>query len=305
MDDILWMSFSATDPSLHLGFLGSLISGIFGRKDAKKKARLMEEAAKVPIVTTPTLNLGGLVKDAEAHGFHPQTILNAGGLASYTSTSVTGTGAMAAAEARGNVPSFGSVLSGALGSTIDSLAGSMFSGLSGGTGFGKNFFPNAPMPDMGMSAALGWSAPSAPRIAAGGGLRGGYTNSGSSSYGGTGALGRGQPMLPEVVRPETQNPWKRFNIDYTSPGAAAFEERYGDSELYSMLGGVLTTADDFWYNVTGMTSDDRYKKMGQPISKYATNAFDSVKAGVLTRDPKSDFMSFGDAVFEWFEPWMP
>lgn len=103
----------------------SLISGLFGRKDAKKKVKSDEkaiaaanaanayqaemtrlrakEAAKIPIVTTQAsgVDMGGFLKAAEAGGFNPLTFLRSGALGSFTRTltSVTGSTAMEAALA--------------------------------------------------------------------------------------------------------------------------------------------------------------------------------------------------------------
>jgi len=289
-------------PEMHTAFLGSLISGIFARNDAKKNAKLMAEAAKVPVVTTHEFDGAGMNADAIKNGYNPLTYLKMGLASAFTKTSVTGQGAMAAAAAAGAVPSFGSVLAGAVGSTLDSLAGAAFRNMGS---MGKDYFPPAPSPDMGMASAMGWNAIS--RSSGGGssavGAKFGATSM-LASAGRVGKPGSGASMYPEIEQPKTQNPHSRFFIDPTSAGAAAYEERYGDSELASMWAGGVTAMDDFWYNVTGMTSDDRYKAYGQPVAKAVTNAFDSIKAGALSRDTRKDVNSFGKAAFEFFEPWM-
>jgi len=283
-------------PEMHHAFLGALIGGLFGRKDAKRNAKLMEEAAKVPLVSTNVANVAEMNKAAIANGYNPMTLLQAGGLSAFSTTTTTGHNAMAAAQARAAVPSVGSVIAGAIGGTLDNLAGSLFKSALPNS---KSYFPPAPSADFGMAGALGWTSGGAKPTASFSALSG--VPSFKSARLATNA---GAPMMPEIKAPETTNPWRTYNIDPTVPGAEAFETRYGDSEIAQTYVFALTGFDDLWYNVTGMTSEERHKAMGQPIARNVTNAFDSVKAGVLTRDPKKDTLSFGKAVFEFFEPWM-
>jgi len=294
---------TTSGPEVHTAFLGSLISGIFARKQAKKNAELMAKAAKVPVVTSHTVDLAKMNQTAIDNGYHPMTLLNAGGLSAFTTTSTTGMNAMAAAAAQGAVPSMGSVFSGALSSTIDAFAGSVFKGFgslgSSGT-MGAEYFPPAPSKGGGgMAAALGWDATS--RSAGGGSSAVGASYSAASRLA---TSAKGAPMMPSIEAPETTNPWRQYNIDPTVAGAEAFETRYGDSEIASTLAWGLTGFDDLWYNVTGMTSLDRNKKFGQPVARAATNAFDTIKAGVMSRPPASSgFNALGKAVFEFVDPW--
>lgn len=286
-------------PDVYQAFLGSLLSGIFGRKDAKRAARLAEEAAKVPLVSTNVANLAEMNKQAIANGYNPMTILNAGGLSAFSTTTTTGHNAMAAAQARGAVPSFGSVLTGAIGKTIDSITGSLFkSALPASAGMGASYFPPAPSADFGMAGALGWNTGSTVSAQRGGAIASPAFKSSRL------ATNAGAPMLPAFDRPQTVNPWVQYGVDPSTGGAEPFAQRYGESELVETIAGVYAGWDDIWYNVTGMTSQERYKAMGQPVAKVANNAFDSVKAGVLARNPKKDVLSFGKAAFEFFEPWM-
>lgn len=290
---------------IHQAFLGSLLSGIFGRKDAKKAAKLAEEAAKVPLVTTNTADVAAMNKAALDNGYNPMTLLQAGGLSAFSTSTTTGHNAMAAAAARGAVPSFGSVLAGAAESTLNAFTGNVFSSFASslGTGFGASYFPPAPTgkTDMGMGAALGWGTPTR------GSASGGFATSGVS-YAKSSRLASapgkpGSPMMPEIEAPKTQNPWGMFNIDPTVAGAEAFETRYGDSEIASTLAWGLTAWDDFWYNTTGMTSAQRRETFGRPVVNSATNAAEVIKQSVGTRTPKSDFMAVGAALWDWADPW--
>lgn len=290
---------------IHQAFLGSLISGLFGRNDAKKAAKLAEEAAKVPLVTVNTADVAAMNKAALDNGFNPMTLLNAGGLSAFSTSSTTGHNAMAAAAARGAVPSIGSVIAGAAEQTLNAFTASTFSSFASslGTGFGSNYFPPAPTgkSDMGMSAALGWGA-STRGSATGGFATSGVSYSKSSRL--ASAPGKpGAPMMPEIGAPKTENPWGMFNIDPTVPGAEAFETRYGDSEIASTLAWGLTAWDDFWYNTTGMTSQERREKFGRPVIAAGTTAAEVITQNVQQRTPKSDFMAVGAALWDWADPW--
>jgi len=297
MHDVIFDALLANGaPEMHHAFLGALIGGLLGRKDAKRNARRMEEAAKIPLVSTNVANLAEMNKAALENGYNPMTILQAGGLSAFSTTTTTGHNAMAAAQARAAVPSVGSVIAGAIGGTLDNLAGSLF---KSALPTSKSYFPPAPSADFGMAGALGWTS------------GGGKPSASFSAVSGVPsfksarlATNAGAPMLPNFAPADTVNPWVQYGVDPTTGGAEPFANRYGESELVEMVAGVYAGWDDIWYNVTGMTSQERYKSMGQPIAKNVTNAFDSVKAGVLTRDPKKDTLSFGKAVFEFFEPWM-
>ncbi|MBX8799972.1 hypothetical protein HBA92_04315 [Ochrobactrum sp. MR28] len=61
----------------------------------------------------------------------------------------------------------------------------------------------------------------------------------------------GVSQTPEVERPKLTNPYPTswgFEIDPDIPDASSHEERYGDSELGSMIAGALTFLGDQRYN---------------------------------------------------------
>lgn len=135
-----------------LSFGSSFLSGLFGKSGAKKRAeeekRAIDQAnkvnksraddmnktvrnraaaaAKVPIVTKSVSGLAHMTHDAIVNGYNPLTVLRAGGLAGYNTTTVTGSTAMDAALAgqhiatfqplisQTQVPSTGEVLGGAI-----------------------------------------------------------------------------------------------------------------------------------------------------------------------------------------------
>jgi hypothetical protein len=139
-----------------IGGAVSLVGGLFGRSDAKKRDKAAAEAAKVPVVTdsdtSHTVDLPGLVAAAEASGFNPMTILNAGGLSAFTSTKqhtvTTGQNAMAAVP---TAPSVGSVIAQSVGNAFqiyrEDKAAAQTAALSA--------FPPAPVSSRGIMSVIG------------------------------------------------------------------------------------------------------------------------------------------------------
>lgn len=226
-----------------LGAGASLVGGLFARSDAKKRDKAAAEAAKVPVVTSHKVDLPGLVSSAEAAGFNPLTILNAGGLSAFTTTTTTGQNAMAAVP---TAPSFGSVLSGAVGKGIDiyredaqRAADRQVAALSS--------FPAAPRLDMASIFA---------RTAGGGKAGGGGVQFGAVPSLTSGA-NDGRPLSFTYEQSSVTNPHTSAYVDPTLADAETSETRYGDSELLSMATGAYTLYSDLVYNLTGSTNAGR------------------------------------------------
>lgn len=251
----------------HYAFLGALIGGLLGRSDAKKAARAAAEAAKVPIVTSHTVDLKGMNAAAIEAGYNPMTILNAGGLSGWTTTSTIGHNAMAAAQAKGAVPSIGSVISGALSSTIDSLAGAAFKSMAP---MSSSYFPPAPTPDLGMAGALGWGKM---QNTAGGGNAGG----GGLQFRTTPTLSSskvGAYMAPTQEAGEVVNPHSVLSIDPTAQAAEAWETYYSEPGGYvGMMDNIKNT---LIYSATGITKAYRETMYGGAIAQ--------LKKGALSTD---------------------
>lgn len=253
-------------------FLGSLISGIFARKDAKKAAKLAEEAAKVPLVqeTEHEVDLIGMNNAAIEAGYNPMTLLNAGGLSAFTKTKNTTTGhnAMAAAQAKGAVPSMGSVFAGAVGSTLDNLTASVFQAAAP---LSKNYFPPAPPKVVGMADALGWNTLAK--------TAGGTKVAGSSGFvtgmNGKGAPAHGNPLVPVQGEVTVTNPWPKQKVDPYFRDAEGTETR--SSDVVSNAYGVWVTGMDWMYDQTGISYPDRMDP------KQTTQAENEVKW--LARQP--------------------
>jgi len=117
----------------------SLVSGLFGRSKAKKQAKAVEEqnrkieaaadlAMATPLIrdttTSQSLDLKGLTEMALANGYNPMSIINAGGLSAFTTSSTSeftmghnATAKMQAlmgAQQAPDVPSVGQIVTGAL-----------------------------------------------------------------------------------------------------------------------------------------------------------------------------------------------
>lgn len=243
------------DMAVHQAFLGSLISGVFGMLDAKKRDKAAREAAKVPQITRNTVDALAMRKEAERGGFNPVTFMNAGGIAGFTTSETTGHNAMAAVP---TAPGLGSVIAGAFQQTVDRLS---------------SF---ASMPQVGRSSMKAASPMAGASLLAhqiGGVSTSGNPGAFKKPMGGrnsfdvptvktAGALTvgtdvLGQPAVPEVGKVEVTNPHMDYGVDPTRRNAANFEDRYGDSEVLSFVNGVNTVWDDFFYNVTGQTRKER------------------------------------------------
>lgn len=231
-----------------IGGAVSLVGGLAGRSDAKKRDKAAAEAAKVPVVTSHTVDLPGLVRSAEEAGFNPQTILNAGGLSAFTTTSTTGQNAMAAVP---TAPSFGSVLAGAAGTAFNIYREDMDRKTAA-----LSSFP--PAPKLGMAEALGWTAGGGKAL--GGGARFGAVptmarNGGRAAMAGMPTDGRA--IRPSVETPTMTNPNVFYSVDPTQPDAEMMETRKGDSEVNSFLSWARVEEADFLYNLTGTTAFQR------------------------------------------------
>lgn len=232
-------------------FLGALIGGLFARSSAKKAAKLAAEAAKVPVVTSHKVDLAGMNAEAIKNGYHPMTLLNAGGLSAFTTTSVTGQNAMAAAQAAGAVPSMGSVFAGAFSETLDTLAGSVFKAVAPEAPMSRNYFPPAPSAGGGMAAAMGWNTlaktPAGSRVA----------SSGASFSAGMPKIpkGLGNAVSPEAGERTVTNPYDSSKVDPSVGDAEGFETRYSDWGSY--VAAPYIAWQDYLFNKTGITSRQR------------------------------------------------
>lgn len=255
-----------------LAFLGaliggavSLVGGIAGRKDAKKRDKAAAEAAKVPVVTSHTVDLPGLVRQAEEAGFNPQTILNAGGLSAFTTTTTTGQNAMAAVP---TAPSMGSVLAGAAGTAFNIYREDMQTKAAA-----LSSFP--PAPKMGMAEALGWTP------------AGGKATGGGAAFGAVPTLARnggapvqkamgkynGAPVPFEVGEVTVTNPHTTAYVDPTISDAELEETRYGDSELNATISFIERKYADTVYNLTGSTVAGR--------NRVYSNAWNAVRGAAM------------------------
>nr|QJB21423.1 MAG: DNA pilot protein [Microvirus sp.] len=287
-----------------LGIGASILGGLSAKKQAKKQAAAAEEAAKVPMVTDSdtqhVVDLKAMNAAAIEAGYNPLTLLRSGGVQAFTrshsKSTTTGHNAMAAAQAQAAVPSTGSIIMGALGDGLSSVAQSMPS-FSGKVGAFGGAAPVSAVASVASSLGLGGAGFGA---AAGGG---GVTKGGV-------VKNAGAPMTPVFKAPETVNPWRTYSVDSTTGGAEPFTQRYGESELAEMVAGTLSLADDVWYNITGMTSQQRNEQFGKPLVNAVKNAFEASKSATIGTDVTK---AVGGAVWDtekWlrnnvFDVWFP
>lgn len=304
-----------------IGGAVSLVGGLMGRSDAKKKDKAAAEAAKVPQVTktdsktytheelqvknkttnkahqvtNTSISLTDMVKEAEKAGFNPLTVLRAGLGGAFSKT-----------ESRQNQVSESTTLQ-------DQKYWSKVNGESVTTGHNAMAaVPTAPslgsVVSNAASTAFDIYRQDAARAADAAqqrqmqdaALRGiQAANSGMSrsmyvpstvtagpalSSAGSAALARGAPVTPTYETPTVTNPYKSFKVDTGAPDAEAAETRYGD--VLSNIFGVKNWIDDVLYNITGTTLDERAKvNQGYVTDATAalTNSVNKAKA-VLSDD---------------------
>lgn len=169
----------------------SLLGGLFGRSDAKKRDAAALEASKVPVVTTG--NLKEMVAAAEAAGFNPQTVLNAGGLSAFNT--VTGQNAMAGVP---TAPSMGSVFANAAGNAFNIWREDRANALSS--------FPPAPTRG-GIASVIGATRRS--------GLAPALTSNNSAPIQLAGTVGGGIGAAATSSRSKTEMPYNP--LDYVDP----------------------------------------------------------------------------------------
>ncbi|QIG67237.1 hypothetical protein EVB36_007 [Rhizobium phage RHph_TM36] len=253
-----FLNFVERDGALHeeecflgalIGGAVSLVGGLMGRSDAKKRDAAAAKAAKVPVIsnTSHELDLKAMNAAAIAAGYNPMTILNAGGLSAFTKTrtETTGQNAMAAVP---TAPSVGSVVAGAASSAFniwrdDRQAAAQTAALSASS------FPPAPRPGNSLMAVLTGTAA--------GGASGGGGLQIAAVPRLTQKAGAGMPVTPSVEQPTLTNPHPNAAIDRDTRDASAYEERYGD--VAGSVAGIWVAYQDALRNVTGYDQKERHK----------------------------------------------
>ncbi|QWY83452.1 hypothetical protein [Rhizobium phage RHph_X92] len=233
-----------------IGGAVSMIGGMMGRSDAKKRDAAAAKAAKVPVITNTSheVDLAGMNAAAIAAGYNPMTILNAGGLSAFTKTrtETTGQNAMAAVP---TAPSFGSVLANAASSAFNIYREDAAAASAQRTA-ALSSFPPVPRPSAGLMSIIA-----------------GTPAGGRSAGGGAQFMARpmmsalpkvaGLPVTPSVEQPTLTNPHPNAAIDATTRDASAYEERYGD--VAGSVAGIWVAYQDALRNVTGLDQKDRHQ----------------------------------------------
>lgn len=228
----------------------SLIGGLFGKKKDK------------PQVTTTSheVDLGRLTREAIAAGYNPRTILNAGGLSAYTTTTGTATGG----PGSGGTSAIGHIANAA------GAAFNIFREDAASKAVMSSSFPSAPSQPM--SRAMGWSSlpggsaaarTSVPTIRASG-MMSRLTS--SQALGGNDVVKPelGGQVKPTYEAPTITNPNAIGGglVDPSLVDAEMVETRKGDSWMNWPYYARVHFADA-WYNATGETN----RQMGQRMTR--------------------------------------
>ncbi len=198
-----------------IGAVGSVISSLFG---GKKK-------------TSNRVDYVQMVADAEAAGFNPLTVLRNGGSAGYMQTAHPG---LSSAEIiGGGLSQVGNFLA-----DFDPFADDKRE-LESRLVEAQIANLNASTADYGRRSLASPGSFNVPQSSAGQIER---RPSGQAA-----ALGK--PGVPEAGDLTVTNPWQSAVVDPKVRDASAFEERYGDSEIFQMLYGGYVGASDIWANL--------------------------------------------------------
>lgn len=244
-----------------IGGIGSIVGGLLGGDSSQRTKEKSKSKVRSKSTSRSTGNLGRMVRAAERNGFNPLTLLRAGGLSAYStvtndSYSVTkskskgknntSSSAPLGAGIAGAFQSVGSAISEAAGSQQAQSAADAWQGLRTVSNPGYN---KALEYDL-IQAQLGGISSPGGVTADGGNPR--YPAS-STSYTAKPMLGLsgdgsdGRSRIPTYEQPTVTNPFPSgwgIKVDPTVPDAAAWEERYGGSELAETAAGVIVGASD-------------------------------------------------------------
>lgn len=210
---------------------GPLIGGLFGGGSQKQKS---------------SIDLKGLVKDAEKAGFNPLTVLRNGGAAGYSQT------------------------------TIPALSASSFIGEAVGAGFNAlaNFDPMADDKrelefELVQAQLENLQADTAQRKAASFGPGIPTYTAGTRSRAVAAQLSTAIPPTQTPLEPgrnAVTAPWKTLEIDPTVPDASSWAERYGEPGEW-LFGFPMTTGADLRRQVDRWFPDNTLPFYGRPAKQ--------------------------------------
>ncbi|MGF7009265.1 hypothetical protein [Aminobacter sp. BE322] len=218
----------------------SLIGKLFGNKPQKTENRV---------------NYKQMVTDAEAAGFNPLTALRNGGAAGFTTTTQPALSSRAIiGEAMGEVGNFISNFDPMADDRREqeyNLVQAQIANLNASTAS--------------MSRSQSFKVPT---YTAGQVER--RPSGTAAQLSRTMPASAGAPRMPTVETPTVTNPWRNSVIDPNVRDAAAFEERYGDSEIAQIIYGALVGASDARANYPRWPDLSTYQlpNMGTSVPKW-------------------------------------
>lgn len=248
-----------------IGAAGSVLGGLLGGEE-KTKGR---NKTWTNSATRSKVHLRQLVSDAEKAGFNPLTILRAGGLSAYTDTFSK---SFSRSKTKGSSSS-SSPMGAGIAAAANTLGGAIENMSSPAAGAAQAWnAPPASLPaaqaeyDM-VKRALRDVPPGTlgtqPRLPASSTWEAKTPALSGAVTDGSG----GQPMQPTFEAPTVTNPFHPSLgvwVDPAAPDAEAFSTRYGDSEIFSTIGGVLTAGTDIWHNI---------KRANDAVATYSDKAY--------------------------------
>lgn len=247
-----------------IGAVGSIVGSMIGGS-SKEKTKGQTWSRSVNR-TSHDVHLKQLVRESRKAGFNPMTILNAGGLSAYSTTTSRGDSyTRSKGSTSGSSTNLGAGIAGAasaIGDGVDAMAkvntanafSSPFNAASVSAASAQNDMSNA------LASVQTSTVGTQPTLQ-------------SAAVQTTGDWD-GSAVKPEQGETKATNPWMNGSwmmVNPEAPDAEAWETRYGDSEVYSTLGGIKTNIHDFRY-----TFDKRIKEPVENwIKKTASEAWEN------------------------------
>lgn len=235
-------------------------------------------------LSSGSIDFGRLVKDAEAAGFNPLTVLRSGGLAGYSTTNTLSTsrskvardtmtyfspGETPMAPAPGNAPVV---------QATNPIGDALNAGVNAYLSHDKHAeerrrlefgLAQAQLDNLNSDTAMNRRRLAIPTYTHPGTrqTRGGFAGQiAADRNGGLGAI-----ATPKVGEVTVTNPHNNAIVDPTARDAQAYEDRYG--EIAADLWGLATLAKDAWYNhSTNKASPSPVTKAGNAVMDYTDAA---------------------------------
>lgn len=258
-----------------IGAAGSVLGGLLGGDSSTKSKE--KTKSKTASVSTTKAKLGQLVKQSEKYGFNPLTVLNAGGLGAFSTTTAL---SKTSSKSKGkNASSSSAPLGAAIAGAAQSIGGAMQQAADQGQQNLSSAFNAVPTATADSKAAeYNLVQAQLPQYRTAGEVP---TFPASSTYEAkTPALGNaggndGGSLVPTYEKPTVTNPYPAswgIKVAPNSPDGEMYETRYGD-----FIGGALGLIP--FAQDSGYIARQKWDQYAQPVAdKMLKGVDDEIKS---------------------------